>query len=196
MTARLASVVVGGDAAPWQALGFTVSDGVIPFANGAIELHAGGRGVCALRVDGVDGLPRDVDGVPVLLGMPVPAAVHPNGCVELDHVVIMTPSIAVTSAAIDDVLGLPQKRIRETPTVRQAFHRFDDRGCILELVENADVDTASLWGLVVITSDLDALVAHAGDLVGRPRPAVQPRRRIATVRSAAGLGCAVAFMSA
>jgi hypothetical protein len=48
----------------------------------------------------------------------------------------------------------------------------------------------------VIADDLDRFCAVAGDgLVGAPRPAVQPGRRIATVRSAAGLPCPVAVMS-
>jgi hypothetical protein len=34
-----------------------------------------------------------------------------------------------------------------------------------------------------------------GDLLGRPRDAVQPGRRIATLRAEAGLGPAIAFMT-
>lgn len=199
MGVHLASFVVGGAPARWEALGFRVAGTAIAFGNGAIELDPDADGPVALRVSGAADLPADLGGVAIFPGERIAAVDHPNGCFELDHVVIMTPSIADTSSAIEDVLGLPQKRIRETPTVRQAFHRFDDRGCIVELVEPAergDVERAFLWGLVLNTSDLDALVASAGDLVGEPRAAVQPGRRIATVRRAAGLGCAVAFMSA
>lgn len=197
---RLASVVVGGVAESWEALGFTVEAGAVAFANGAVELDPHttdpGTAVPALRVDGVVGLPAQVDGVPVLAGAARAGSVHPNGCTELDHVVIMTPSLERTSAALEEVLGLPLRRIRETESVRQAFHRFPDRGCIVELVESARVDRAALWGLVVIADDLDAFAAAAGaDLVGAPRPAVQPGRRIATVRSAAGLACPVAVMT-
>jgi hypothetical protein len=195
VTVRLASVVVGGVAASWEVLGFTVVGGVIPLSNGAIELDGGAAGAVALRVDGVGDAPADIDGVPVLSGAPVPAVEHPNGCHELDHVVIVTPSIDVTSAAIERALGMPRRRIRETPSLRQAFHRFDEHGCIVELVERDDAEGPFLWGLVVNTEDLPALVARAGDLVGEQRAAVQPGRRITTVRSAAGLGCAVAFMS-
>ncbi len=69
-----------------------------------------------------------------------------------------------------------------------AFLRFGE--CILEVVERAGV-AASLWGLVVVVEDLDGL----GPLVGAPRDAVQPGRRIATVRPDAGLTTALAFMT-
>lgn len=195
MSVRLASVVVGGEPPAWEALGFAVVAGVIPMANGAIEVDPAAAGPVALHIDGVDDLAADVDGVALRPGRTASPVEHPNGCFELDHVVIMTPSIDVTSAAIERVLGLPQRRVRETETVRQAFHRFDERGCIVELVERADIERPMLWGLVVNTVDLDGLVERAGDLVGPPRAAVQPGRRIATVRSAARLGCAVAVMS-
>lgn len=199
MTVRLASVVVGGASEPWVALGFTVTDdGLIAFGNGSIELDGSSSGVVALRVDGVHGAVAgaEIGGVPVLDGSAAPATGHANGCFELDHVVIMTPSIERTSAAIAGVLGLPQRRIRETDTVRQAFHRFDERGCIIELVETGRAERPTVWGLVVNTTDLDAFVAAAGpDLVSAPKPAVQPTRRIATVRAGAGLPVAFAVMS-
>lgn len=195
MAVRLASFVVRGTPDAWEALDFMVVGGAIPFANGAIELDPGADGPVALRVSGVADLPPDVDGVALRRGEPLAAVDHPNACFELDHVVIVTPSIETTSAAFERVLGLPQRRIRETPQVRQAFHRFDDRGCIIELVERSDLDAPFLWGAVVNTADLGASVACAPDLISVPKPAVQPGRLIATVRSAAGVGCALAVMS-
>jgi hypothetical protein len=197
MPVRLASVVIGGAADTWTSFGFTVaSGGLIAFANGAIEFEPGAPGALALRIDGIADLAGAVDGVPLRPGSVVPATDHANGCFELDHVVIVTPSIEHTSAALDEVLGLPQRRVRETETVRQAFHRFDERGCIIELVETVRAERPTLWGLVVNTTDLDGFVGHAGpDLVGDPKPAVQRGRRIVTVRGAAGLGIPLAVMS-
>lgn len=196
--ARLVSIVVGGSVEPWTALGFTARGITIPFSNGAVEC-AGlgeGSGVLALRVAGVD-QEVSLDGVQVLHGhAPLPAVEHVNGGHELDHVVIMTPSLEATSAAVEELLGLPLRRVRETESVRQAFHRFPDRGCIIEIVESDRVERAALWGVVVTADDLDAFVARAGpERVGDARPAVQPGRRIATVRTAAGLPCPVAVMS-
>ena len=112
--------------------------------------------------------------------------------------VIMTPSLDRTCGAITEVLQLPLKRIREVGGgVRQGFHRAGS--VILEVVERPDIDVvepARLWGLVFDVADLDGVVDRLGpDVVGSPRDAVQIGRRIATVRSEAGLGCAVAFMT-
>lgn len=199
MPVRLASVVVGGRPDPWLALGFTVDGrGVMAFENGSIELDTDASGMVALRVErtGATDPASDLDGVLLTSGTCVPAAAHPNGCFQLDHVVIVTPSIERTSAAIEATLGLAQRRVRETETVRQAFHRFDDRGCIVELVESARADRAALWGLVVNTADLHGFVAQCDpDVLGELKPAVQPGRSIVTVRPSAGLGVAVAVMS-
>ncbi len=49
-----------------------------------------------------------------------------------------------------------------------------------------------IWGLVAVVEDFSELPA---DLIGEPRDAVQPGRRIVTVRPEAGLETAVAFMT-
>jgi hypothetical protein len=71
---------------------------------------------------------------------------------------------------------------------------------ILEVVERPDIasdEPARLWGLVFVVNDLDAAVERLGpDVIGAPRDAVQPGRRIATLRSGAGLGVPLALMSA
>jgi hypothetical protein len=55
---------------------------------------------------------------------------------------------------------------------------------------------ARLWGISFLVRDMERTAALLGDLLGDPRNAVQPGRRIATVRREAGLGPAVAFMTA
>jgi hypothetical protein len=54
---------------------------------------------------------------------------------------------------------------------------------------------ARLWGLAFRVESIDRPVAALGDLLGEPRAAVQAGRTIATVRRAAGLGPAVAFIT-
>jgi hypothetical protein len=46
-----------------------------------------------------------------------------------------------------------------------------------------------------VVADLEHTASTLADLLGEPRAAVQPGRRIATLRKEAGLGPAVAFMS-
>jgi hypothetical protein len=194
---RLAALRVPGGADAWRALGFAVVDDEIGLTNGAIRL---GAHDCSFELEPWDRGVAAADGVAVSTGSRVESAVHPNGAVELDHIVITTDSIERTSAAIDDVLGLAQRRLRETDTVRQAFHRFGDapdgtRGCIVEVVERVDVAGAAIWGVVVIVDDIDRVAAGSGGSIGTPRPAVQPGRRIASVSRKAGLSLAVAVMS-
>jgi hypothetical protein len=197
MSVRLAAIVAGGARQAWEALGFAVDEsGAIAFGNGSIELdESRDLRLLGLRLAGLED-DADLEGVPVAAGDPRPPSEHPNGCFELDHVVILTNDVDRTSAAVEGVLGLERRRLRQTADVRQAFHRFDERGCIVELVENERVRTTRLYGLVVNTPDLERVSAELGpDLIGRPKPAVQPGRLIATVRESAGLGFPVALMT-
>lgn len=200
---RLATVDVGASADAWAALGFTTADGVIGLRNGAIRLVTDRAGLGAIGVTGIEA-PISADGLTITPVDDLSIADHPNGARSIDHVVVMTDSLDRTSAAIEASLGLERRRLRETDTVRQAFHRFADpidaaaageRGCILELVESLRTPHPEFWGLVVIVDDIDALHGAQPDLVAPPKTAVQPGRRIATVRREADLGTAVAFMT-
>lgn len=198
---RLAAIDIGGGPAPWEAIGLrTDGDGRISFANGALVFQPGERGIIGLAIDALDQLPDQIEGIPLRTGRVVPAIDHPIGAFELDHVVIMTDALERTSTSVSEALGLDCLRIRETEMVRQAFHRFADqggvRGCIIEIVENSRVQSPTLFGLVLNLTDIDAAAVRLGpDVIGSPKPAVQQGRRIATVRSTAGLGVAVALMS-
>lgn len=130
---------------------------------------------------------------------------HPNGVAALDHVVAITPALERTVAALEGA-GLDLRRIREEPTPagapRQAFFRLGP--AILEVVqEPAEAiergggpdRPAFFWGLAFSTPDLDASVAALGDRVSEARAAVQPGRRIATLRRSAGLSLPVALIT-
>ena len=194
---RLAALRVPGGAELWRALGFAVAGDMIGLANGAIRL---GAERCSLELEAPGRGATSVDGVEIVTGAGSDAVAHPNGSVELDHIVVMTDSIERTSAAIEEDLGLEQRRLRETETVRQAFHRFADapdgtRGCIVEVVERPELPGAAIWGVVVIVDDIDLAVAKSNGLIGPPKPAVQHGRWIASVPRTAGLSVAVAVMS-
>ncbi len=82
--------------------------------------------------------------------------------------------------------------------MRQGFHRIGRGGLIVELVERPEIPDgpAAFWGLVVIVDDLDVACELLGpDRISAPKNAVQPGRRIATIRSDAGLGLPVALMT-
>jgi Glyoxalase/Bleomycin resistance protein/Dioxygenase superfamily len=129
---------------------------------------------------------------------------HPNGVTAIDHVVAITPALERTISALEEA-GLDLRRIREEPTPagapRQAFFRLG--ATILEVVqeppeaiERAGGDRAAFfWGLAFLAPDLEATVARLGDRVSEIRPAIQPRRRIATLRRSAGLALPVALIT-
>ena len=107
------------------------------------------------------------------------AAAHPNGATVVDHVVVLTGSLDRTVAALQ-AAGLDLRR--ELPGM--AFLRLGPY--ILEVVERGG-DPARFWGLVVVVPDPGAVPG-----AGPAKDAVQPGRRIATVR---GLGTELALMS-
>lgn len=174
------------------------------------------RGIVACVFDGVDD--GSVDGITMLsstgfsdppaLGDARPASNsrvlrdhHPNGAVHLDHVVMFTPDLDRTVQALR-LHDFEPRRFRNVPgsdpAKKQIF--FWAGETIIELlgpVEPTGTQPASLWGLAINVDDLDASVAHLGGALGSPKPAVQPGRRIATVRTKElGIGTAIAFMSA
>ncbi len=199
--ARVEWVTIAGDRQRWRALGLTMrADGLVPFLFTSLRIVDGEPGVQGWTLSGIDPAVDAIDGLPTAVvdaASPV-IAQHANGAVELDHVVVLTGSLERTCGAIADATGAPLKRVRELRDTRQGFHRIGRGGLIVEVVERREFgdDPASFWGVVINVSDLDAAVDLAGpELVGVAKDAVQPGRRIATVRSDAGLGLPVAMMT-
>jgi hypothetical protein len=200
--ASLAELVVGGAPGPWRALGFAVAHGRTRVGGVTVRLDpAAGRGLVGWRLRGLrdadlDGLPTTLDGGPAL--DPAPASIHPNRAMAVDHVVVATPDLERTAAALG-AAGLRERRRRQAgspgrPAV-QAFYRLGE--VVLEVVGSRDAPAgpARFWGVVFTVADLEACADDLGERLGAVRDAVQPGRRIATVRAAAGLGLPVALMT-
>jgi hypothetical protein len=174
----------------WAALGFSVADSSVVVGGVVLRLGCEGRGIVAWSLSGG----ARVDGLPVADVTPAAeasvAVAHPNGAVALDHMVVTTPDFDETAEALAGA-GMPLKRIAEMRGTRMGFRRLGP--AILELVE-APGAALGFWGLVVTVTDLDALAARLGNRLGSIRPAVQPGRRIATLRASAGLTTNIAFM--
>jgi hypothetical protein len=186
---------VPGPAEAWGSIGFTVDgDGTIHV--GTVRIRPGAQGAAgwslreAPSVTDVDGVPTEASDAPP--GVPVD---HPNGVTVIDHVVFMTPDVDRTIGAVQE-LGLDVRRERTPGALRQVFFRLGE--VVLEVVGPAEPGegAASLWGITFTVADVDAIAAALGDRLGRVKDAVQPGRRIATLRGAEpGPGVAIAFMS-
>jgi hypothetical protein len=195
----LRTLLLGDEPARWEALGFAVAGGRVALGGVTLVLGGGGGGIGAWRLDCRSG-DGPIDGLAEAAPVEPPAAQeHPNGAIALDHVVVATPDLARTIAALEQA-GLELRRTRDTSLngapLRQAF--FVAREAVVEVTGPpgpAGDGPARFWGLTVVVSDLDAAAAALGPLLGEPRDAVQPGRRIATVRAQAGLGTRLALMS-
>lgn len=208
MAVTLDELVVADAADAWQACGFAVEDDVCVVGEVRIRFapEEERRGLRGWTLRGVGS--TELDGLSTTRSeQPPPGAAprHPNGVAALDHVVAISSDLDRTVAALE-AAGLDLRRIREEPTPagapRQAFFRLGQ--AILEVVQEPSEATeraggnrpAFFWGLAFIAPDLDATVAHlGGERAGEPRDAVQPGRRIATLRRSAGLALPVALMT-
>jgi hypothetical protein len=202
----LDELVVADAPDAWRACGFAVEGDVCVVGEVRIRFAPEeGRGLSAWSLRGVGS--TELDGLATTRSeRPLPEAppAHPNGITVLDHVVAISSRLDRTVAALE-AAGHDLRRIREEPTPagapRQAFFRLGQ--AILEVVQEPAEATeraggdrpAFFWGLAFVAPDLDATVAHLGDRAGEARDAVQPGRRIATLRRGAGLSVPVALMT-
>ncbi|HXW58571.1 MAG TPA: hypothetical protein VEJ23_03740 [Solirubrobacteraceae bacterium] len=197
-------LVIADEPARWAALGFTLDGDVCQLGQVRVRLAgpSAGRGIVGWSLRDI--VPGPLDGLaptPSLTHVPVQVSPHPNGIAAIDHVVAVSPDLQRTVSALT-AAGLPLRRIRERPSAtgapRQAFFRLGDE--ILEVVQDPSGTSppdrpAHLWGLALLANDLEGTVASLGDRVSETRPAVQPGRRIATVRPSAGLSVPMALIS-
>ena len=189
----LEQLEIADEPADWRKVGFEVEDGACRVSSVLLRLVGKGprRGIVGWTLG--NGEPSTIRASP-----------HPNGVARIDHVVLMSPDLDRTVADLRSD-GFDLRRVREGDTpggsTRQAFFRVGEP--ILEVVQAPEGTSvardpdgpARLWGLAFRVEDLEQTASTLGDLVGTPRDAVQPGRRIATLRPEAGLGPAIAFMT-
>jgi hypothetical protein len=202
----LDELVVADAADAWRACGFTVEGDRCVVGEVRIRFapEEGARGLSGWSLRGL-GAAEHAELPATRSERPLPEAPpHPNGIVALDHVVAVSPHLDSTVATLQ-AAGLDLRRVREEPTPagapRQAFFRLGQ--AILEVVQEPPEATergggdrpAFLWGLAFVAPDLDATLAFLGERASAPRDAVQPGRRIATLRRSAGLSLPVALMT-
>ena len=213
MAPVLVAVDIADPVDAWRSAGFSVAGGVVRV--GAVDILLTGSGSGSGSGEGLVGWAMadvsgegDIDGLATRVvhghmdgGGPGPVA-HPNGALRIDHVVVLTPDIARTTASFEE-RGFEVRRVRDIVQgrpLRQVFFRAGE--VIVEVVGPAEADPgvasepSRFFGLAITVEDLDATALLLGDSLGRIKGAVQEGRRIATVgHKALGLSTAVAFMS-
>jgi hypothetical protein len=208
MGVTIDEILVGDPPEAWKAAGCTVDDdGSCRIGGVRVRLvgRDGGkrilgwslRGTPAARLAAgvLDGVPTTASEAP-----PVEPAPHPNGAQGIDHVVLLTPNLPRTIAALDGI-GLSPRGERDSDTygapMRQVFFRLGE--VILELIGQPDSEgegDPGFFGLAITVADLDATAGLLGEHLGQVKDAVQEGRRIATLRHRdLGMSVATAFMS-
>jgi hypothetical protein len=204
MMGTIDEIVIGDPPEAWAAAGFAVDDDGT-CRTGMVRLRLVGReagkrilgwSLRDVAVDGsLDGLPTEPSG-----RAPAEPAVHANGCLLIDHVVVATPDLSRTTAALE-AAGLALLRTRDADTygapMRQCYFRLGE--VILEVIgqpEPTGDGPAGFFGLAFTVTDIDATKASLGEHLGAVKDAVQPGRRITTLRHKdLGMSVATAFMS-
>jgi hypothetical protein len=141
------------------------------------------------------GLPSDtpiaeLDGIPTTRSGAAPVettpAAHPNGVLAIDHVVLMSPDLVRTVRSLAAV-GVEPRRERDAELggrrIRQIFFRLGE--VIVEAVGSPDTageGPSTLWGITYVAADIDATASYFGDRTTPVKDAVQPGRRITTLR--------------
>ena len=177
---------------------------------GSVRMRIGepGRGITGWTLAGIPTGTTSIDGLPTRAGAPVgaesvaPPVVHPNHAIAIDHVVVWSVDDARTIDALV-AAGFEVRRVRRGRAPRYAAdlrargrgrHRARHRA---DREPPADPQPARFFGIACTVADLDACAALLGDALGPITDAVQPGRRIATLRGQAiGLEVPIAFMSA
>lgn len=194
----------------WAGAGFAVEpDGRCRIGGIGVQLVGpeAGRGVVGWALRHLpEGAADDLDGFPtsaIDTGERAKGSRHPNGVTQVDHIVLLTDDLGRTVEAAARV-GLTPRRWRDhalpdgTP-VRQAFFVVGEM--VLELVAPHETPTeprpgVRSFGIALVCPDLAVARSALGPRLGSDRPAVQPGRRIATVRHRdLGLTTPIALMT-
>lgn len=207
MAVTIDEILVGDPRDAWEAAGFTVdADGTCRIGSVRVRLvgRDGGKRILGWSLRGApearlaDGR---LDSLPTSSSASAPAepATHANGATHIDHVVLLSPDLPRTTAALATV-GIEPRGERETDTygapMRQIFFRLGE--VILELVGGTEPGEGEpgFFGLAITVADLDAAASLLGEHLGTPKDAVQQGRRIATLRHRdLGMSVATALMS-
>ena len=193
MTVSVDELEIADPADAWRGAGFSVdSDDVCRVGGVRIRLVGRGRGAgivgWSLRGLPSNGSVGDLDGIPTTTSSALAAApaAHANGVTAIDHIVLLSPDLRRTVESLVSI-GVHPRRQRDAELggrpIRQIFVRLGE--VIVEVVGSpgtADEGPSTLWGITYLAPDIDAAAAFFGDRTTPVKEAVQPGRRITTLR--------------
>lgn len=197
MTVSIDALDVADPADAWARAGFTVHPGedAEPVCHvGRVRMRLLGRDRGAgLLGWSLRGLPPDrtfgdLDGIPTAAShtAAAPPATHANGVTAIDHVVLLAPDLGRTVGSLETI-GVRPRRERDVDLgqepFRQVFFRFGE--VIVEVIGSrlrVDDGPTTLWGITFVAADIDATAAFFGHSATPVKDAVQPGRRITTLR--------------
>jgi hypothetical protein len=209
VTVTLVELEVADAADAWTTAGFSV-DSSATCRVGGIAVRLIGRGLGTDTGTGIvgwsmRGLPpsvRDLDGIPTTRSDAVTAtpATHANGVTGIDHVVVFSPDLPRTVESLATI-GIDPRRERDGElggrAIRQIFFRLGE--VIVEVVGSPDTvstGASTLWGITYVVEDIDATASYLGVRTTPVKDAVQPGRRITTLRHHdLGMSVRTAFIS-
>jgi hypothetical protein len=205
VTVTLVELEVADPVEAWTTAGFSVdSDASCRVGGVGIRLvgREGGTGILGWSLRGLPVSIHDVDGIPTTESDAVtaPPATHVNGVIGIDHVVVLSPDLPRTVDSLATV-GVEPRRERNGElggrAIRQIFFRLGE--VIVEVVGSPDTvggGASTLWGITYVVEDIDATASYFGARTTPVKDAVQPGRRITTLRHHdLGMSVRTAFIS-
>lgn len=193
MAHALERLYIGDEPDAWRAAGFTVRGTSMTFGKVKVELVGsnGSRGVLGWKLKGID---DDIDGLvtyadPDVETVPASFGVneHTNAVFGIDHVVVETGDSDRTVAAFE-AAGIKERRSTtiETPAGQRRQSFLWAGRVILEVIgplTPVSEKKASVWGLALVTGNLQTTCHVLADNLSEPRDAVQPGRKITTMNT-------------
>ena len=207
--AHLKSLKISADPESWRAAGFHITEVKqgIPacYINGILlefDNKPDQQGIHAIGTKNID---MSVDGIEFFIestevGETHVDSNHSNFVSRIDHLVVTTSDCDRTTKALEEA-GIELRRVRNfrlgETGMRQTFFWLGD--VILELVGpevKSDDELTKIWGLALISEEIEKTVDFLGDLATPLKPAVQPGRLITTIKTKTlGINDALAVMT-
>ncbi len=177
---QLAGIALPDPATAWEAVGFSVADNAVWIGDLTVAV---GRPIGEPQWWFEPTLTSPIHGVHQAAPAEKPDRTNPNGAISVDHIVVMSPNLATTTAALEEQ-GFELRRSRPIGNKEQRF--FWAGTVIIEVVGPAVPEAegpARIWGLALVSDDIDASKSLLGERLSDPKDAVQPGRRIAAIRT-------------